>query len=287
MFFTSSWFPSRIPVSLVLLPIFWLVLAISPNLNQWRALWVLVVVHGFLYASVNGFNSYFQQRKKINSLVKERKASRVVLSISVVLSALAIVFSFLEVSPLFATFVTIYSVVAISFNHPLIYWRKFPMLSWGLTGMIQGIFTFVMLYIGINRFSIENIGQAKILLPATLVSLILWAVYPILFKDAFTSSASNKFHVIFALKSNRLFFVVLLLLTLVIVFAAFYLKDYISWIYFPPLLLFYVAGIILLYLNFLNSNKGYAKFLSWSVILGLNAFSFYIFTDYTNIFQLI
>ena len=52
------------------------------------------------------------------------------------------------------------------------------MIGWLAAGIFQGIFTLVMCYIGINKFSLENIWKPSVLIPGALCSLMLWANYP-------------------------------------------------------------------------------------------------------------
>jgi 1,4-dihydroxy-2-naphthoate octaprenyltransferase len=47
-----------------------------------------------------------------------------------------------------------------------------------ITGLFQGLFTFLMCYAGMNRFSLENLLQEKVLLAGLLTSVMLWANYP-------------------------------------------------------------------------------------------------------------
>jgi hypothetical protein len=287
MFLTSSWFPSRIPASLVLLPIFWFVLAISPNLNQWRALWVLIIVHVLLYTSVNGFNNYFSKKSIEVNYKNTTKYSGLLLIVSILLVVVAITLACLKVSLLFATLVAIYAFAGATYSYPLVQWKQYRGVAWVLNGIIQGIFTLVILYIGINQFSLENIYQLKILFPGLLITLVLWAFTPLLSGKALQTKEVETRRKVFSLRDNPIFFLVIELFTLSIVLAGLYFKVYISGVYFPPLLLFYLAGLILIYLYFFPTKVNYTALLSWIVILSLNVFSFYLFTDYTHIFQLI
>jgi 1,4-dihydroxy-2-naphthoate octaprenyltransferase len=47
-----------------------------------------------------------------------------------------------------------------------------------IAGLFQGFFTFVMCYVGINNFDIENIIHSNVLFPAALTSVMLWGNYP-------------------------------------------------------------------------------------------------------------
>ena len=60
----SSWLHLRIPFSYFLLPVYLFALAISPNLNESRMLWVFIILHVFLYPASNGYNSYYDRDEK-------------------------------------------------------------------------------------------------------------------------------------------------------------------------------------------------------------------------------
>jgi 1,4-dihydroxy-2-naphthoate octaprenyltransferase len=47
-----------------------------------------------------------------------------------------------------------------------------------MAGLFQGFFTFLMCYVGINNFSLENSLNSNVLIPAALSSLMLWGNYP-------------------------------------------------------------------------------------------------------------
>ena len=57
--------------------------------------------------------------------------------------------------------------------------KKYPWLSWIITGLFQGLFTLLMCYVGINDFAFENAWRREIILPGILTSAMLWANYPI------------------------------------------------------------------------------------------------------------
>ena len=179
MFSWSSWLHLRIPFSFFLLPVFLFSLSISPNFNGERILWVFIIVHLLLYPASNGYNSYFDKdEKSIGGLKNPPPTKPGLYFLALLLDALAIILGFWKIGATFAIMLFIYGLISKAYSHPSFRWKKHGILSLGLTGFFQGIFTFVMCYIGINDFEIASALQLKVLFPGFLTSLMLMANYP-------------------------------------------------------------------------------------------------------------
>jgi 1,4-dihydroxy-2-naphthoate octaprenyltransferase len=72
----------------------------------------------------------------------------------------------------------VYGMASKAYSHPAIRLKKYAITSWFIAGFFQGFFSFLMCYIGINRFELENLFREPILIAALLSSVILWASYP-------------------------------------------------------------------------------------------------------------
>ena len=72
----------------------------------------------------------------------------------------------------------IYGLVSKAYSHPAIRLKKLPVTGWLVAGLFQGLFTFVMCYIGINKYSMENVFKLHVLVPGVLSTVMLWANYP-------------------------------------------------------------------------------------------------------------
>jgi 1,4-dihydroxy-2-naphthoate octaprenyltransferase len=72
----------------------------------------------------------------------------------------------------------IYGLVSKAYSHPMIRLKKYPIGGWITVGIFQGFFSFLMCYIGINGFEIENLLHARVLMPALLSTIILLGTYP-------------------------------------------------------------------------------------------------------------
>ena len=179
MFSKSTWLHLRIPFSYFLLPVFLFAVGISPNFGEDRLNWVFIILHLLLYPASNGFNSYFDKdEKSIGGLKNPPPVTRGLYWMSLLLDGAAIVLGFIKISWLFALMLLIYGFASKAYSHPSVRLKKLPITGWLVTGFFQGTFTFLMCYVGINNYDLENLMHAKVLFPAVLTSLMLWANYP-------------------------------------------------------------------------------------------------------------
>lgn len=179
MFSRSSWLHLRIPFSYFLLPVFLFSLSVSPNLEASRIFWVFFIIHFFLYPASNGYNSYFDKdEKSIGGLKNPPPVNKDLYYLSLFFDVIAIILGYIKISLLFAGMLFIYGLVSKAYSHPAIRLKKYAITSWIITGLFQGLFTFMMSYIGLNNFSFENTLKLHILIPGLLTSIMLWANYP-------------------------------------------------------------------------------------------------------------
>lgn len=179
MFALSSWLHLRIPFSWFLLPVFLFSVAISPNLNPDRLLWVFIIIHFFLYPASNGYNSYFDKdEKSIGGLKNPPPVKKGLYYLALLFDAIAIVLGFLKISVLFAAMLLIYGLISKAYSHPSIRLKKYPIGGWLVTGLFQGCFTFLMCYAGLNNFDLETIVKPHVITPALLTTIMLLGNYP-------------------------------------------------------------------------------------------------------------
>jgi 4-hydroxybenzoate polyprenyltransferase len=179
MFSLSSLLHLRIPFSFFLLPIYFFALSVSPNFNGPRLLWVFVIIHFLLYPASNGYNSFFDKdEKSIGGLKNPPPTKAGLYYLALLLDLIAIVLGYLKINLTFAIMLAIYGLVSKAYSHPSVRLKKYPFISLAITGLFQGFFTFVMIYIGVNDYGIENAMRLHVIAPAMLASLMLWANYP-------------------------------------------------------------------------------------------------------------
>ncbi len=169
----------RFPFSYFLLPVYLFALGISPNFTEQSLLWSFVIIHLLLYPASNGYNSYFDKdEKSIGGLKNPPPVSKSLFYTSLILDLIAIILAYFKISLLFSVMILIYGLVSKAYSHPLIRLKKYPIIGWLTVGIFQGFFTFLMSYVAINNFEMENLLRAKVLIPASLSSLILLGSYP-------------------------------------------------------------------------------------------------------------
>jgi len=169
----------RIPFSYFLLPVYIFSLGISPNFTERHLLWSFVIIHFLLYPASNGYNSYFDKdEKSIGGLKNPPPVNKSLYYVSLLMDLAAVILAYWKISSLFAIMILIYGTISKSYSHPSIRLKKFPIIGWLTVGIFQGFFAFVMCYIGINNYAIDNLMHSRIIIPASLSTLMLLGNYP-------------------------------------------------------------------------------------------------------------
>lgn len=142
-------------------------------------LWVLLIVHLFLYPASNGYNSYFDKDEKSIGGIKNPPPVNISLYyLSLLFDILAIVLGIVVVNLLFGLMLFVYGLASKAYSHPVIRLKKYPWGGWLITGFFQGFFMVITFYVGINNFDLETALNPKILLAGLLASVMLWGNYP-------------------------------------------------------------------------------------------------------------
>ena len=179
MFSKSAWLHLRIPFSFFLLPVYFFALCISSNFTQPRMLWVLAIVHLFLYPASNGFNSYFDKdEKSIGGLKNPPPVNKGLYYLSLSFDLIAVILAAWKISLLFSILILIYGLVSKAYSHPLIRLKKYSIGGWLTIGFFQGFFTVLMCYVGINNFDLPTSLNMKVIFAGALSSLMLLGNYP-------------------------------------------------------------------------------------------------------------
>lgn len=286
----------RIPFSLFLLPVYFFALALTPNLNGERMLWVFLSLHLFLYPSSNGYNSYFDKdEESIGGIKNPPKVTPDLYWLSLVFFAIALILAF-KISFAFSSMLLVYGLVSMAYSHPSIRLKKFPWLSWLIAGLFQGYFTFAMAYAGLSDFGWNIFLKPHVLIPGMLTSLMLWGNYPLTQvyqhrEDARRGDMTLSRYL--GIKGTFGFSALIFALTGA-GFVWFFLdrnQEYFFWVYLgamAPIILYF-----LLWFYFVRINpEKYANY-SWTMgmnsisALILNAFFFYYFLENTQILQVL
>ena len=295
MFSRSSWLHLRIHFSFFLLPIYLFSLSISPNLDGERMLWVFLILHFLLYPASNGYNSYFDKdEKSIGGLKNPPPVKKGLYALALVLDFVAIVLSLIKINTTFAVMLLIYGLVSKAYSHPAIRLKKYPWTSWLITGLFQGLFTFVMCYIGVNDFSVDMALRKEILIPGLLTSAMLWANYPL--TQVYQHEEDTKrgdFTLSSKLGIIGTFYFVASVFTFTVGGFLFYLKfvfdDQYAWAFLLallPLLVYFFYWFFLIIKDSKNADYDHTMRLNFVSGACLNLYFIYLFLDTSEALQL-
>ena len=98
--------------------------------------------------------------------------------VSILFDVAAVVLGLVFISKEFAVMLFVYGMISKAYSHPAVRLKKYPIAGWLTVVVFQGLFTFAMCYVGINKFPFETLAQTKVLFPGVLTSLMLFATYP-------------------------------------------------------------------------------------------------------------
>jgi 1,4-dihydroxy-2-naphthoate octaprenyltransferase len=292
MFSRSAWLHLRIPFSYFLLPIFFLSLGISPNLNADRLLWVFIILHFFLYPASNGFNSYFDKDEgSIGGLKNPPPVSKGLYILSLIFDGIAIVLAFVKISWPFAVMVFVYGLASKAYSHPFTRLKKYPIGGWLFTGFFQGFFTVLMCYMGINDFDWLSSLTSKMMTAGILATAMLLGNYPmtqIYQHDEDARRGDITMSLKLGIRGTFYFTALcfgLAMLGFVYFFNAF---DYSKYIFpfllaMAPVLVFFNIWFVRVYQNPALANYSNTMWLNFISATCLNAFFIWFFLDSSNV----
>ena len=296
MFSRSSWLHLRIHFSFFLLPIFLFSLAVSPNFSGGRVLWIFLILHLLLYPASNGYNSYFDKdEKSIGGLRNPPPVKKGLYSLSLLLDFMAIVLAYIKINTTFAVMVLIYGLISKAYSHPSVRLKKYGWTSWMITGLFQGLFTFMACYVGINDFEIGNALRNEVLVPGVLTSMMLWANYPLTQVYQHEEDTRRGDITISArLGITGTFYFSASVFTLALGGFLFYLKfvfgETYAWAFLVailPILIYFFYWFLLIMQSRTNADYSHTMRLNYISGVCLNLFFMYLFIEKTQVTQLI
>ncbi len=284
----------RIPFSFFLMPVFLFALAISPNFGESRLLWSFIIIHFLLYPASNAYNSYFDKdEKSIGGLKNPPPVNKGLYYTSLFFDLLAIALGFIKISLLFASMLLIYGVISKAYSHPAIRLKKYPITGWLVIGVFQGFFTFLMCYVGINGFHIENLFQAKILIPAALTSAMLWGNYPmtqVYQHEEDAKHGDTTMSMMLGIRGTFIF--VQIIFALVSIGFVLFFKEFYSikfgydfLLALAPVILFFMIWFYKVWRDDTQANFSYTMWLNFISSLCLNGFFIYFWLASSHIGQ--
>lgn len=294
MFSRSSWLHLRVHFSFFLLPIFLFSLSVAPNFNGPRLFWVFFITHFLLYPASNAYNSYFDKdEKSIGGLKNPPPVKKGLYYLALLFDLAAVSLAYIKINTTFALMVLIYGLVSKAYSHPSIRLKKYPWTSWAITGIFQGAFTFVMCYVGVNDFILENAWKRNILIPGLLTSTMLWANYPLTQVYQHEEDMKRGDHTLSAaLGIVGTFYFAASVFTIAITGFLFYFKfvfnEKYAWTFVVallPVLTYFFYWFILIMKDASKADYQHTMRLNFISAACLNAFFVYLFLDTSQVLQ--
>ncbi|MDH4090632.1 MAG: UbiA family prenyltransferase [Cyclobacteriaceae bacterium] len=295
MFSISSWLHLRIPFSYFLLPVFLFSLTISPNVTAEGVLWTFIIIHIFLYPASNGYNSYFDKdEKSIGGLKNPPPVKRGLYYLSLSFDAIAILLGYFAIHLTFAIMLLIYGLVSKAYSHPGIRLKKYSIIGWFVAGLFQGFFTFVMCYVGINSYALENSLSMSVGVPGLLCSGMLWANYPMtqIYQHEEDGKRGDKTLSRMLGIRGTFYFVAVVFALVTLGFVLYLNKNYSAKYSFTyvtamgPVIIYFIYWFIKVYKNATKADFKHTMWLNFLSATCLNGFFIYLFLYARNYIQL-
>jgi 1,4-dihydroxy-2-naphthoate octaprenyltransferase len=295
MFSRSSWLHLRIPFSYFLLPVFLFAVAVSPNISEKPLLWAMFIIHMLLYPASNGYNSYFDKdEKSIGGLKNPPPVNKGLYYLAILFDLLAIILGYLKINLTFAVLLLIYGLVSKAYSHPSIRLKKYAITSWIVAGIFQGLFTFVMSYVGINKYSFALTLKPDVIIPGILTTLMLWANYPMTQIYQHEEDAKRGDYTLsYRLGIKGTFIFAAIAFFIAATGFVLYFSSYINIKYAyhfliatSPVVLFFGYWFFKVLKDPSKADYGHTMWLNFISATCLNAFFIYLLLDYTQLIQL-
>ena len=296
MFTRSSWLHLRIPFSYFLLPVFLFSLCVSPNFNEARLGWVFFILHFLLYPASNGYNSYFDKdEKSIGGLKNPPQVNKGLYYLALLFDLLAIALAFLKINLTFALMLLTYGLVSKAYSHPAIRLKKYAVTGWITAGVFQGLFTFMMCYVGLNDFNFENVLKPNVLFPGILTSIMLWANYPMtqVYQHEEDAKRGDKtFSLLLGIRGT--FYFAAAFFSIAMIGFVFYLREFFrveyAWHFvaaLSPVLIYFLLWFSRVRKNESQADYQKTMWLNFVSATCMNAFFIYLFLDSSHVAQAI
>ncbi len=169
----------RFPFSYFLMPVYMLAVAIARDIDPWNAIWMFVILHLLVFPASHGFNSFYDRDEgSIGGLARPPKVTNELLSVSLVLDALALALSFL-VHPYFAIGVFLYGLSSKAYSWKKTRVKRFPVAGWLFTSFGQGSVVFALVTLCAGDPDLRSLLLPDTLIPVLLAGIFILGCYPL------------------------------------------------------------------------------------------------------------
>ena len=180
-----SWFDRstvkhlRLPFSFFLSPVFLFALSQSDQINWVDTLVAFLILHGLVFPSSNGYNSY-QDRDEtsIGGLKYPPKVTSNLYFATLLLDIIALLFG-LFVSIGFSIMVLIFIVMSRAYSYRQIRLKKYPVIGFLTVFVFQGAFIYLMAMTAIGGVNWVILFSENSIICMSISSLFIGSVYPL------------------------------------------------------------------------------------------------------------
>lgn len=175
----STFLHLRLPFSWFLLPVYLLALLSAEHIEPVKAWIVFAVLHFLLYPAANGFNSFYDRDKgSIGVLRCPPPVTADLVRVSLALDVAAIVVACF-VGWVFAMGCFLYGLGSKAYSWEGLRLKRYPVLSWLMTGLGQGLFVFLLVVLSVQGDHLIAPGSSKVFIPALVSSLFVLGFFPL------------------------------------------------------------------------------------------------------------
>lgn len=238
----GSWFDKdtvkhlRLPFSFFLLPVFLFALSQSDQINWLDTLLAMLILHGLIFPSSNGYNSY-QDRDEtsIGGLKYPPKVTSNLYNATLLFDLVAL-FAGLIISVNFALMLLVFILMSRAYSYRQIRLKKYPVIGFLTVFIFQGAFVYLMSLSAISGAGWENLFSKNSMICMGISSLFIGSIYPL--TQIYQHQADKKDGVIslsykLGYTGTFVFSGLLFFLAILLLFYYFNLKDQVT-----PLIIF-------------------------------------------------
>ena len=180
-----SWFDKstvkhlRLPFSFFLLPVFLFALSQSNQINWLNTLLAFLILHGLVFPSSNGYNSY-QDRDEtsIGGLKYPPKVTSNLYKVTLLFDIVALLTG-LFISVYFSIMVLVFIIMSRAYSYRQIRLKKYPVKGFLTVFVFQGAFVYLMSLTAISGMNRVILFSENSILCMIISSLFIGSIYPL------------------------------------------------------------------------------------------------------------
>jgi 1,4-dihydroxy-2-naphthoate octaprenyltransferase len=165
----------RFHFSFFLMPVYWFALSQTNNINSSHTILIFVILHGLVYPSSNGYNSYMDRdTESVGGIKNPMQPTKQLFYVSVFLDIAAIALSCM-VSLYFVMGVVGYILASRAYSYRGIRLKKYPIIGYLTVIIFQGAVTFFMVQHGSSTDKTLDVSLINMII----ASLLIGGFYPL------------------------------------------------------------------------------------------------------------